>query len=721
MRVRPFLFAPATLIVSIAITSAGEHKLPTPEFLRRCKEINIIDLKEAREDMRAVPNYDNNQITGIKIFAIAPCTTAEMLNLRNDDVIEKINGKEVRSVEDFIKEFATFRNVKVPSINGRRKGRPFSPSFKNVQFPPPGKIFIPIKPLEQVTSNSNTNDKKLLEQESLHRCKFEFNQSDDGREDMRAVLNYHQGQITGVKITSLAPCAQTLGLRDGDIIEQINEKTILSVEDFKTNYETFTNAEHPRIRGRRNNGEKFALSFENMKSLPPSTTHVPQDLKDARSNFVAKVEVADDKNLPGAAAEPKTKISPEKLAPLVKKAEEELRNARKVDPRGFATIDALMKLSALKTMAGNSDKAEALVSEAERMQNKYHPGSVKKLIEIYSRQAGFAFQKKKYPLAEELWRKAIAIHEKAGGASKIETGFLFNGLSTALSAQEKYLEAEAALKKAVAIYEKTLDPDTSPDAKRIDEKYEQIREKGAIAGVEFGKHPSQTQLASSLFLLGKHYLDRQQFAEAKPVFERALKKYEDAFGEESTALLHVVGAYATVLEKTGNTEAAKQARTREKHLADLKVQKEQARAKQITGQNLNASSTSKTAKTKKQTSQRRSPRDLIVFQVFRAIPVYDANHQIIGFTVFGLDKNSFWSGVGLKDGDVLGGTESQKIASIEDVGKLLGDIAEGQIRSLKIKRDGKDTSIEIDPSSRRWKDLQRKLEEDADRVLSGTR
>lgn len=67
-----------------------------------------------------------------------------------------------------------------------------------------------------------------------------------------------------------------------------------------------------------------------------------------------------------------------------------------------------------------------------------------------------------YAKAEPLYKRAIAIWEKAGGPEDPGLATSLNNLAELYRQQRKYTEAEALQKRALAIREKTLPPQTTP-------------------------------------------------------------------------------------------------------------------------------------------------------------------------------------------------------------------------------------------------------------------
>jgi tetratricopeptide (TPR) repeat protein len=147
----------------------------------------------------------------------------------------------------------------------------------------------------------------------------------------------------------------------------------------------------------------------------------------------------------------------------------------------------------------------------------------------------------KYTEAEGLFKRALAIREKALGAKHPDVGQTLNNLALVYGAQAKYTEAEGLFKRALAIREKALGanhPDVGrslnnlANVYRAQGKYSEaeglcrralaIHEKALGAG-----HPG---VADTLNLLAGVYQAQGKYSEAERLFERALAIREKARG-----------------------------------------------------------------------------------------------------------------------------------------------------------------------------------------------
>jgi len=162
----------------------------------------------------------------------------------------------------------------------------------------------------------------------------------------------------------------------------------------------------------------------------------------------------------------------------------------------------------------------------------------------------------RYTEAEPLYRRAIAIDEKARGKDHPTVATEYNNLASLLQAQGKLAEAEPLYRQAIAIDEKALGKDHPTVAIRYNNLAGLLRDQGKLAEAEplfrraiaidekaLGKdHPGvateYNNLASLLQAQGK-------LAEAEPLFRRAIAINEKALGKDHP---HVATGYNNLAE-----------------------------------------------------------------------------------------------------------------------------------------------------------------------------
>jgi tetratricopeptide (TPR) repeat protein len=103
--------------------------------------------------------------------------------------------------------------------------------------------------------------------------------------------------------------------------------------------------------------------------------------------------------------------------------------------------------------------------------------------------------------AEPLYRRSLAIYEKALGRDHPEVARSLNNLAGVFSNQGKFSEAEPLHQRSLAIREKALGPD----------------------------HP---EVAASLNNLAALFRDQGKYGEAEPLYQRSLAIWKEAFGPD---------------------------------------------------------------------------------------------------------------------------------------------------------------------------------------------
>jgi general secretion pathway protein C len=92
-------------------------------YISRAKvDSTLADLNNIIQQARMVPNMNNGQVDGFRVFAIAPGSIFQELGLQNGDVISRINGTEVNSVEKAIPMLQLLRTEPSVSIDLVRGG-----------------------------------------------------------------------------------------------------------------------------------------------------------------------------------------------------------------------------------------------------------------------------------------------------------------------------------------------------------------------------------------------------------------------------------------------------------------------------------------------------------------------------------------------------------------------------------------------------------------------
>jgi CHAT domain-containing protein/Tfp pilus assembly protein PilF len=159
----------------------------------------------------------------------------------------------------------------------------------------------------------------------------------------------------------------------------------------------------------------------------------------------------------------------------------------------------------------------------------------KHAIELYN--AG------RYSDAEPLYKRVLAIHEKALGPDHPDVATSLNNLAAVYNSQGRYADAEPLLKRSLAIREKVLGPDHPDVATSLNNLAFLYKSKGryadaeplykrALAINEKALGPDHPVVALSLSNLASLFNDQGRYANAEPLYKRALAIREKAFGPD---------------------------------------------------------------------------------------------------------------------------------------------------------------------------------------------
>ena len=168
----------------------------------------------------------------------------------------------------------------------------------------------------------------------------------------------------------------------------------------------------------------------------------------------------------------------------------------------------------------------------------------------------------KYTEAEGLFKRALAIREKALGVNHADVGQILNNLALVYGAQAKYTEAEGLFKRALAIREKALGTNHADVGRSLNNlanvyqaqgKYSEAEGlcKRALAIHEKALGAGHPGFANTLNLLAGIYQAQGKYSEAERLFERALAIREKALGVGHPEVARSVNNLAQVYRDQG--------------------------------------------------------------------------------------------------------------------------------------------------------------------------
>jgi tetratricopeptide (TPR) repeat protein len=154
--------------------------------------------------------------------------------------------------------------------------------------------------------------------------------------------------------------------------------------------------------------------------------------------------------------------------------------------------------------------------------------------------AGLYFYQEKYVAAEPLYKRALPILEKGLGVNHSEVIATAHHLAVAYHAQKKHVEAEP-------LYKRVLASDES-DLNSVGEGY---LDEGPRLWEVFAAH-----VATDLNELAELYIAQAKYAEAEPLFRKALPIMEKALGPEHPGIVPFLERYTVLLRKMGRDDEA---------------------------------------------------------------------------------------------------------------------------------------------------------------------
>ena len=177
-------------------------------------------------------------------------------------------------------------------------------------------------------------------------------------------------------------------------------------------------------------------------------------------------------------------------------------------------------------------------------------------------QARQLYQQARYADAEPLFKRSLAITEKALGAVHPQVATTLNNLAALYEEQGRYRDAELLYKRSLAIREiaiGTVHPDVANTLNCLADLY---REQGRYADAEpFYKRslairekalgPGHPDVANTLKGLADLYLNQGRFGDAEPLYKRSLAITEKALGAVHRNVANTLKGLADLYLKQG--------------------------------------------------------------------------------------------------------------------------------------------------------------------------
>jgi CHAT domain-containing protein/tetratricopeptide (TPR) repeat protein len=203
----------------------------------------------------------------------------------------------------------------------------------------------------------------------------------------------------------------------------------------------------------------------------------------------------------------------------------------------------LVQLASQLVGQGRYSEAESLYKRSlairERALGPNHPDvaqSLSDLASLYELQG-------RYVDADALYQRAQSILENALAPNNLDVAKLLSNLAGLRYEQGRYVEAEALYKRALAVFEKALGPNHLDVAKLLGNLAAVYEEQGrypdaealckrSLAIREKALGPNDPDVATLLNNLANVYVSEGRYVEAEPLLKRVLTIWEKALGRE---------------------------------------------------------------------------------------------------------------------------------------------------------------------------------------------
>jgi tetratricopeptide (TPR) repeat protein len=253
------------------------------------------------------------------------------------------------------------------------------------------------------------------------------------------------------------------------------------------------------------------------------------------------------------------------LIPLYQQVENDLE--AELGPDHPVVAESLNDLAELLDAQGKYPEAEPLLRRALAIREKAFGLEHRDVAQSLCNLANLLHERGKYDEAEPLARRALAIHEKVLGPEHPDLATELNNLAMLLQSLDKYVEAEPLLGRALAIREKVFGPEHPLVAMSVNNsalllynlgRYAEAESlfRRALAISEKSLGPEHADVALNLSNLAGTLRRQGRPAEAEPLARRALAISEKSLGSEHAELAWSLNILATLLGEQSKYEEA---------------------------------------------------------------------------------------------------------------------------------------------------------------------
>jgi CHAT domain-containing protein/Tfp pilus assembly protein PilF len=239
----------------------------------------------------------------------------------------------------------------------------------------------------------------------------------------------------------------------------------------------------------------------------------------------------------------------------------------KSQPNSRDYVGALNNLAQLYGEVGRNAEAEPIYKRAIAVMEKAGGLDSADAAPELTNLAAFYQRQGRYDEAEPLFKRALALWERAHGAGHPDVGKALNNLATLYEREDRHADAEPLFRRALVIYQKAAGPENPAVATILNNVGQVVKSEGRYA--EAGPPIKQSlaireklvgrdhpDVARSLNNLADLYEREGRNADAEPLYVRALAIRERAFGPGHPDVATSQSNLAAFYQGQGRTAAA---------------------------------------------------------------------------------------------------------------------------------------------------------------------
>ena len=238
--------------------------------------------------------------------------------------------------------------------------------------------------------------------------------------------------------------------------------------------------------------------------------------------------------------------------------------------KGPPTMDlagALNNLAQLYGEAGRDAEAEPMFRRAIAIMEKAVGLDSVKIAPELNNLAALYQRQKRYDEAEPLFKRALALSERQLPSNHPDIGRALNDLAANYERQDRHSDSEPLFRQSLALYEKVAGPESPAVATLLSNLGQVVKAEGryndaepmikrSLAIHEKVQGANHPDVARSLNNLADLYQRQNRFADAEPLFKRALAIREAAVGPDHPDTAASVNNLASLYQAESRTADA---------------------------------------------------------------------------------------------------------------------------------------------------------------------